>query len=296
MTASRAIEVRQSDLLLGRGSPPASGRLVVTGGELAWTAEGSGSSVLLVHGLGSSQQDWGAQVAALRVEHHVVRYDQRGHGASAHAGAPFTMVDLARDAAALIRSLRLGPCHVVGLSLGGMVAFQLALAEPRLVRSLVIVNSGPEVVPRTARERFSLLVRRVLSVALPQRWLGAILARRLFPEPGQEGLRREFILRFARNHKPSYLRAVSAILGWSVTERIGTLAMPTLVVSGDRDYTSVERKLEYVRRMPRATLQVVVNSGHATPIDQPAAFNGIVSAFLRGVDAENMPAVCAATP
>jgi pimeloyl-ACP methyl ester carboxylesterase len=280
----------------GAVGSPASGRLAVADTELAWTAEGDGSPVLLVHGLGSSQEDWGPQVLAFQTEHHVIRYDQRGHGASARAGSPFTMVDLARDAAALIRALDVGPCHVVGLSLGGMVAFELALAEPKLVRSLVIVNSGPEVVPRTARERLALVVRRVLSATLPFRWLGALLGRRLFPYPGQKGLREDFVRHFARNHKPSYLRAVSAIIGWSVAERIASLAVPTLVVSGDRDYTGVDRKLEYVRRMPRASLQVVADSGHATPVDQPEAFNGVVSAFLRGVDAEHMPAACAASP
>jgi pimeloyl-ACP methyl ester carboxylesterase len=249
------------------------GRLTVPGSEIAWTAAGSGSPVLLVHGLGSSQEDWGNQVPALEPEHRVVRYDQRGHGASALADRAFTMRDLAADAALLIESLRIGPCHVVGLSLGGMVAFELALAAPRLVRSLVIVNSGPEVVPRTARERWALFVRKVLSVGLPPRWLGLLLARRLFPHREQKDKRDAFVARFARIHKPSYMHTVSAILGWSVAARIGILTQPTLVVSGDRDYTSVDRKREYVRRMPHATLRVVADSGHATPIDQPEEFN-----------------------
>jgi pimeloyl-ACP methyl ester carboxylesterase len=265
-------------------NPHVAGRLTVPGSEIVWTAVGSGSPVLLLHGLGSCKEDWSEQVPALQGEHLVVRYDQRGHGASALAKATFTMSDLAKDAAALIESLRLGPCHVVGLSLGGMVAFELALAAPDLVRSLVIVNSGPEVVARTAGERWSLLARKVLTLVLPQRWMGALLARRLFPRADQKAMRERFVLRFAGNHKPSYLRTVSAILGWSVAHRLDTLTQPTLVVSGDRDYTGVDRKMEYVRRMPRATLQVIADSGHATPIDQPEAFNRVVSEFLRGVD------------
>jgi pimeloyl-ACP methyl ester carboxylesterase len=79
---------------------------------------------------------------------------------------------------------------------------------------------------------------------------------------------------------------MAAIVGWSVSDRLDAVAQPTLVISGDRDYTTVERKRGYVDRMPRATLKVVADSGHATPVDQPAAFNGMVLAFLRQVDAE----------
>jgi len=258
--------------------------LSVNGSDLVCSIAGQGSPVLLIHGLGSSQRDWSEQIPVLDREHHVVAYDLRGHGASSRALRAFTMRDLARDAAALIRALGLTRCHVVGLSLGGMVAFQLAVDEPDLVRSLVIVNSGPEVVPRTMKEHSAILLRRVLSRLLPMRWLAAIIVRRLFPHTEQQDLRAEFVARFAGNHKPSYLKAMEAILGWSVSDRLETLAQPVLVVSGDRDYTTVERKRQYVDRLPRATLAVVENSGHATPIDQPSVFNGIVLRFLRDVE------------
>jgi pimeloyl-ACP methyl ester carboxylesterase len=258
----------------------------VGGIELAWSTAGQGSSVLLIHGLGSSQLDWSRQVPVLARSHHVVTYDQRGHGASSRPLRPFTMRDLARDAAALIRRLGLARCHVVGLSLGGMVAFQLAVDEPELVRSLVIVNSGPEVVPRTMKERSALLVRRALSRVLPMRWLAAMIVGRLFPHPEQHDLRTEFVARFAGNHKPSYRKAMAAIIGWSVSDRIDTVTHPVLVVTGDRDYTTVDRKRQYVERLPRATLAVVPNSGHATPIDQASAFNELVMRFLEDVDGE----------
>jgi pimeloyl-ACP methyl ester carboxylesterase len=258
----------------------------VGGIELAWSTAGRGSPVLLIHGLGSSQLDWSRQVPVLARTHHVVTYDQRGHGASSHPLRAFTMRDLALDAAVLIRRLGLARCHVVGLSLGGMVAFQLAVDEPELVRSLVIVNSGPEVVPRTLKERWTLLLRRALSRVLPMRSLAAMIVGRLFPHPEQQALRTEFVERFAGNHKPSYRKAMAAIIGWSVSDRIGTVTHPVLVVTGDRDYTTVDRKRQYVDRLPRATLAVVENSGHATPIDQASAFNELVLRFLADVDEE----------
>jgi pimeloyl-ACP methyl ester carboxylesterase len=196
------------------------------------------------------------------------------------------MRDLACDAGALIRALDLGPCHVVGLSLGGMVAFQLAVDQPELVRSLVIVNSGPEVIARTTGGSVALAIRRAMSWCLPMRWLGVAIAARLFPREAQGPMRRAFVAGFATNHRPSYRRAMAAILGWSVSDRLEAVSQPALVISGDRDYTSVERKRSYVGRMPRATLRVVEDSGHATPVDQPAAFNGMVLEFLEQVEAE----------
>jgi len=257
---------------------------------LACSASGCGSPVLLIHGLGSSQRDWEAQIPDFAPRHRVVTFDQRGHGKSAPVSMPYTMRDLASDAAAVIRAHGAAPCHVVGLSLGGMVAFQLALDEPGLVRSLVIVNSGPEVVPRAVKEHVAVLLRRVLSRLLPMRWLGALLSRRLFPHEHHEAQRAEFVARFAENHKPSYFRAVSAILGWSVADRLEALAQPALVVSGDRDYTPPARKRQYVERLPRATMEIVRDSGHATPVDQPAEFNRIVLEFLGRVDGEMIAA------
>jgi len=265
-------------------APPSSRRLSLGSVALACSTSGRGSPVLFIHGLGSSQRDWEAQVPVFAPHHRVVTFDQRGHGKSAPVIAPYTMRDLAGDAAAVIRSYGAAPCHIVGLSLGGMVAFQLALDEPRLVRSLVIVNSGPEVVPRAAKEHVAVFARRVLSRLLPLRWLGALLSRRLFPHESQSAMRAEFVARFAENHKPSYLRAVSAILGWSVAQRLESVAQPVLVVSGDRDYTPPARKGLYVQRLPRGIMEIVRDSGHATPVDQPAEFNRIVLGFLGRVD------------
>src|SRR5262249_29121849 len=87
------------------------------------------------------------------------------------------------------------------------------------------------------------------------------------------------------NHRPSYLATLEAIVDFDVLERAVALGHPCRVVTGDRDYTPVERKREYVERMRRAELVVIPDSGHATPIDQPTAFGHVVLEFLDRVDA-----------
>ncbi|MBL8989265.1 MAG: alpha/beta fold hydrolase, partial [Gemmatimonadetes bacterium] len=109
---------------------------------------GTGPTVILIHGLGGRGADWTPQIDHLASRFRVVAPDLRGHGQSPKPAGPYAMRDLAADVAALIRRVGGGPVHVVGLSLGGMVAFQLAVDDPALVRTLTIVNSGPEVVPR----------------------------------------------------------------------------------------------------------------------------------------------------
>ena len=122
--------------------------------ELYYETAGSGESVLFIHGLGSSARDWEMQIPAFTKQFKTTAFDLRGHGQSQKPKGPYSMSLFAKDTAELIRSLGVGSVHVVGISLGGMIAFQLAVDHPELVKSMVIVNSGPELVVRTLKERW----------------------------------------------------------------------------------------------------------------------------------------------
>lgn len=250
--------------------------------DVACELDGDGEPVLLIHGLGSHRSDWRLQIAALRSRHRVVCYDIRGHGES---GAPadkkrYHMPQLAAEAAALIRGLDLGPTHVVGLSLGGMIGFQLAVDHAELVRSLTVINSGPDVIPRTLKERVQLRLRLLMTRLVGPRGVAKLLAPRLFPKPEEAQLRLDFIAHMATNDRDAYLHTTRAVIGWSVADRLGEIDCPVLVVSGDRDYTPIARKEAYVRKLRRGTLVVIADSGHATPIDRPAEFNAELLRFL----------------
>jgi 3-oxoadipate enol-lactonase len=248
--------------------------------DLACDVDGDGETVLLIHGLGSHRGDWAAQLPALRGRYRVVRYDVRGHGESSIPTGGYTMPELAADAAALIRTLDLGPVHVVGLSLGAMIGFQLALDHPTLVRSLTVVNSGPEVVAQNWKERLQLGLRLFVARRFGPRGLGKLLAPKLFPKPEQAQLRRDFIAHMATNDRDAYLLTTRAAIGWSVRDRLHELDCPVLFIAGDRDYTAVSRKEAYVRKIRRGQLVVIADSGHATPLDRPAEFNAALLGFL----------------
>ena len=104
---------------------------------------GQGQTLVFIHGLGSSARDWEFQVAPLAEHYQVIIFDLRGHGRSDKPAGPYSMSLFAADTAALLRALDSEAAYIVGLSLGGGIALQLAVDTPSMVRKLVVVNSGP---------------------------------------------------------------------------------------------------------------------------------------------------------
>jgi pimeloyl-ACP methyl ester carboxylesterase len=241
---------------------------------------GAGPPLLFVHGLGSSSRDWAEQVAHFTADYRVLRLDLRGHGRSGRPPGPYHMADFAREVAVLLRRLDAIPAHVVGLSMGGMVAFQLAADAPGLVRSLTVVNSTADARIRSWRDLWFYVSRRMAVQILGMRRVGRILAHRLFVRPEQEELRRTFVRRWAQNDKWGYVWAVDAIMGWSVQERLPSITVPTLLVAAEHDYTPVAEKNRIAAVMPAARLVVVEGARHALPVERPEAFNHALGSFL----------------
>jgi pimeloyl-ACP methyl ester carboxylesterase len=265
-TAAAAVETRQVRL---------------AGVELHCEITGAGEPLLLIHGLGSCGEDWQPQIDRFRGRYRVITCDLRGHGKSSKPRSPYSIGLFAGDVASLLRELRSGPTHVVGISLGGMVGFQLAVDVPELVRSLTIVNSGPAVPAATFKQRLPLYVRLLYARVLGLRGMAKMIAKRLFPRPEQEDLRRAFIARLAANDMDCYLASLRAIFaGWSVADRLHEIRCPVLVLAADQDYTPVALKQAYVDRLPQAQLVVIADSHHALPMEKPREFNEALAKFL----------------
>jgi pimeloyl-ACP methyl ester carboxylesterase len=261
----------------------------VDGVRLYYEEEGWGTPLLFVHGLGSSGRDWFAQVPHFEDRYRVIRVDLRGHGRSERPEGPYHMAEFSRDVAVLLRKLDAVPAHVVGLSMGGMVALQLGVDAPQVLRSLTIVNSTADTRIHTWRDLWFYLSRRGAVQVLGMRRVGQIIANRLFVEPDQEDLRREFVRRWARNDKQGYVWSVDAIMGWSVWDRLSTIATRTLLVAAEHDYTPVAEKNRIAARMPNAELEVVAGARHALPVEKPEAFNAVLDRFLGRFGERDVP-------
>ena len=242
---------------------------------------GHGEPVVFIHGLGSSARDWENQIGFFSKIYQVILFDVRGHGKSDKPPGPYSIPLFSRDLIALLEALQIGPVHVVGISMGGMIGLQLAVDAPELVKSLVVVNSGPEMVVRTLKERIQIWQRFLIVRLLGMRKMGEVLSGRLFPKPEQGELRKIFVEHWAENDPRAYRDAMSALVGWSVSEQLEKIACPVLVVAADEDYTPIEAKSTYVKRLQHGELVVIADSRHATPVEQPDEFNKVVMAFLQ---------------
>jgi len=252
----------------------------VNGLNLYFEAAGAGDPLVFLHGLGSSTRDWERQVSFFSNCFQVVTFDNRGHGRTDKPRGPYSIPLFARDAAAFLRAVGTAPAHIVGLSMGGMTAFQLAVDEPGLVKSLTIVNSAPALVLTTARERRAFFLRRLVVRFLGMRKMGRVLADMLLPEPDQKDLHDTLISRWVENDRKAYLNSLKALTGWTVADRIGEIRCPVLIVTADQDYMPVSLKEAYARQIPGAQVAVIRQSRHLTPIDQPEAFNEVLLGFL----------------
>jgi 3-oxoadipate enol-lactonase len=110
---------------------------------LYYEDHGVGEPILFLHGLGGATRDWELQRRCFESSYRVLVHDVCGHGQSSKPPGPYSLAQFGRQSADLIRRVVGGPVHVVGLSMGGMIAFQLAVDAPDLIRTLTIVNSGP---------------------------------------------------------------------------------------------------------------------------------------------------------
>ena len=255
-------------------------RIRIDDTELHYEDTGQGPLLLLIHGLGSSTRDWEKQVPYLSQRFRVITFDVRGHGRSDKPPGPYSIPLFAADTAELLKVLENGPAHVVGISMGGMIAFQLAVSAPELVKSLVIVNAGPEMIVRTLREQIQVFQRHLIVRILGMHKMGEVLSQRLFPQPEHAELRKAFVERWAKNDPRAYRHAMKAIVGWSVVDQLRYIRCATLVITSDEDYTPVSLKEAYVARMPNAELSVIRDARHAVPVERPEQFNQVLLAFL----------------
>lgn len=258
--------------------------LQTTNIETYYELTGAGDETLVfIHGLGSSAQDWEYQLPFFAEHYQVLTYDVRGHGQSEKAKPPYSVAMFATDLADLLKKLNIEKAHFVGLSMGGWIAFQFGVDFPQMTKSLTIVNSWADMRPKSFADRRAFFQRIIFFKLISMRKIGEFLAPRLFIKPEQEDLRQTFIERWAKNHKPSYMAAMRAGMKWSVADRLDEILCPVLVVSADEDYTPVSAKQVYVDALPDGRLAVVEDSRHASPVERPEAFNPILLEFLQSL-------------
>ena len=182
---------------------------------LYYEESGEGEPLLFLHGLGTDGRSWEYQRDFFAEQFRVIVVDVRGHGRSAQPPGPYSVSQFAADIFALLDHLQIDQFHLVGLSMGGMIGFQMAVDQPKRCKSLTIVNSGPELVPRTLKERWQILQRRLVLNFSSMEKIGEFIGERLFPEPEQAEYK-ELFVKFGtvqKRHLQHRLKLLEATIG-----------------------------------------------------------------------------------
>ena len=251
--------------------------------ELHYEIAGEGEPLVLIHGLGSSTHDWEAQIPAFAKKYQAITFDLRGHGQSAKPQVPYTMPMFAADLAGLLAGLNINFAHLVGISLGGAVAFQFALDYPNMVKTLTIVNSAPSLGGTPEQQKQEIERRVGIVQQYGMRAMGQSLAPNLFPAPEHAAARDAFVEHWAENDPQAYIESTRSMLGWDVTDQLHSIQCPTLIIAADQDYTPVAVKETYIKLLPNAKLEVITNAHHAVPIEHAQEFNTVLMKFLESI-------------
>lgn len=251
-----------------------------------WYEEaGSGPPLVLLHGLGGSSADWEAQISEFARDHRVIAPDLRGYGVSERRG-PYSVAQFAADVFALLDGLGIGSCTLIGHSMGGAVAMQMALDGPRRVERLVLTNTLPSFRPRSLRQKLMLWTRLLVMSLVGPGYLGRMVAAQLYPGPELAALRDRAGERSSRNGRGVYLRTLRQLARWSVEPRLADLHMPTLVMAAEQDYFDIGELRRFVDVLPEPIeSEVFPGTRHGLPLEAPQRFNARLRSFLQAAAA-----------
>jgi 3-oxoadipate enol-lactonase len=242
---------------------------------LWYERSGSGEPVLLITGFTISSAIFDPVLSLYEPEFDCIRYDNRGSGRSAAPWRLTSMPELAHDAVRLLDALELESAHVFGVSMGGMIAQELAIRHPERVRGLVLgctTPGGPRGIRPTLTELAALGGATLGAAREPGRpWLAAALFSPAFRREQPERVR-ELVAYFSR-HRPSP-QGMAAHWAASVyhdtVSRLGRIQAPTLVMHGESDAMSpLANARMLAARIPDAELAVVPGAGHAFALERP---------------------------
>ena len=253
--------------------------------DLHYSAAGRGAPVVLLAGYAGDHLSWGLQFPAFRARHHVIAIDNRGTGRSEAPDVPYTTTLMATDVVALLDHLGVEAAHVVGLSLGGMIAQEVALAHPARVLSLQLHSTAGRSDPylRVLLNTWR-LVRAQLGREMVQQSMALwLFGRRSFAERSAliDMLMRQAT---AYSYAPSevgFARQGEAVTTHDALDRLAAVTCPTLITAGEDDALLPPRfARELAEQIRHAELHIVREAGHMWCWEKPEEFNALALDFI----------------
>jgi 3-oxoadipate enol-lactonase len=254
----------------------------INGIQINYEIEGSeGPWVTFSHSLACNLQMWDEQSELLRKSHRVLRFDTRCHGASGAPSGAYTLDQLAEDLRGLLDVLGIRHTHFVGLSMGGMIGMTFALKYPGIFRALVLCDTSSRVPPE-AQPVWDGRIKTALEQGMEP--LVEPTLQRWFTEPFRS-LRPDTMKRVGDMIRTTpvagYVGCCHAIPRINLTDRLGGIASPTLIIVGDQDVGTPVAMAEAIHDAIRdSELVVLKNASHLSNLEQTENFNSALDRFL----------------
>jgi len=263
--------------------------LQINGASLYFEEQGTAQeAILFSHGLLWSGHMFYDQIAVLKNRYRCIAFDFRGQGQSEVTQSGYDIESLYRDAVALIEVLGCSPCHFVGLSMGGFVGLRVAIRRPDLLKSLILIESSsdPEPAENIGRYRMLNFIARWMGLGVvANRVMEIMFGRKFLNDPARATLKHKWKERMVANHRIGITRAVTGVITRAgVTDQLGQIETPTLIIVGDQDVATVPAKAELMHaRVPNSKLVVIPGAGHTSTVEEPVAVTDAMVEFLAGL-------------
>jgi pimeloyl-ACP methyl ester carboxylesterase len=246
---------------------------------LHYLERGQGEPLVLIHGLGGSGADWAFQVEALEKRFRVIVPDLPGSGYSPPPRDEYTIAGCASAVWSLLDHLGVPRTNIIGFSLGGAVALEMAAQRPTSVPRLGLINSLATYRTNNLRKWLEAYVSATLVRLLGMRRAAWLLAVRLFPEPWQRSIRAHAAAAVGAVPASTYLGLGVALAHWAIIDRLDRLKSRILLIAAEHDFTPLAEKRELAAKL-KADIVVVRGSRHGTPFDSVEATNASLLALL----------------
>jgi 3-oxoadipate enol-lactonase len=252
--------------------------------DINYRIDGSGpETVLLINGVGDELEGWAFQREEFAAAgFQVVTFDNRGSGSSGHPPGPYRSQQMAVDTKGLVDALQIAPLHLVGVSMGGVIAQEYAAAYPGDLRSVVLANTyaAPDPFTYAAFESWA-LIAQMAGMPVMMRQQAPWVFSSYFYESQPEKLV-EFLTDMDQTTQPasSFAAQIAVLLTHDATDLLGSIETPALVIASADDII-IKPALSYIlfEALPRATWEMIPG-GHATFLEDPAIWNQTVLEFI----------------
>lgn len=252
--------------------------------DIAWIEQGNGPAVLFLHGMPGSRTSWMPQMQSLAGTYRGIAWDMPGYGDSPLRADLVTPRMMATFLAQVMReTMDSGPTHVVGLSLGGMIALELALVAPDLVRSLCVLDCSPKfgLEGGSDADEFVASVRTPLENGTPKNDLCAAILQDLVSPDCAKAAFETALAAMQRTTPQGLVHAATLIGNHDSLDKLGEITAPMLIMVGEKDTaTPLSYSQAIANRVTGARLEIVPNAGHLSNLENPEFVTAELEKFL----------------